>query len=235
MRLEAASRKQQCFEAWAVCGYTLTYFGWLFIHQEGELWHWLTLVLLPLLLLGALHWRGGVHFSSVWQSVGLAPAQPARGIATALLLGLGFCALQLLLSNQRAEILGLFNSGRALLLLPLALLLLLATAGFTEELFFRGILQTRLARLTRSPLAAAILAALIFGLYHVPYAMLNPHWPSYGNWRHAVALSLGQGLPVGLVLGLLFNASQRNLLACVLLHAMIDVLPAMLLVAKMLS
>lgn len=234
MAPETASRRQRS-EAWAVCAYVMVYFGWLFIYQESELWHWLTLVLLPALLLAVQRARGGFSLSRLLRSTGLIPAQPVRGIVVAVLLGLAFCALQLVMSNQREEMLRLLRSTQALMLLPLALLLVMATAGFTEEFFFRGVLQTRLSLLLRSPALAAVLAALVFGLYHVPYAMFNTHWPSHGNWGHAVALSLGQGLPVGLVLGALFNATQRNLLACIILHTMIDAMPAMLLVARMLA
>jgi len=41
--------------------------------------------------------------------------------------------------RRNEAIVEIFRSGRALYLFPLTLLLMLATAGFTEEFFFRGI------------------------------------------------------------------------------------------------
>ena len=58
---------------------------------------------------------------------------------------------------------------------------MMLTAGFTEEFFFRGFLQTRLEVLTRSRVAAVLLASICFGLYHLPYAYFNPAWPSAGD------------------------------------------------------
>ena len=65
---------------------------------------------------------------------------------------------------------------------PLALVLLMMTAGFTEEFFFRGVLQTRLTTSLKSKVWGVVVAAVLFGLYHLPYAYLHPGWPSHGDW-----------------------------------------------------
>lgn len=226
-----AMREPSRYVAWTVCGYYLLYLGWLYYHQESEIWHWLSLVLVPLLMLAVLSLidkRG----ANVLRRIGIVPPQPARGLLTALLLGLAMCGLQLWISNRHEELWAIVTSGRIWMLLPAAVLLMTLTAGFTEEFFFRGVLQSHLCTLTRSPALAVVLAALAFGVYHIPYAMFNPHWPSHGDWLQAVELSLAQGVPTGLVLGFLYNASRRNLWACILLHAMIDAMPAMLMLPK---
>lgn len=62
-----------------------------------------------------------------------------------------------------------------LLLLPLTLLGLLIQTG-AEELFFRGYLQQQLAARFRSPIAWAILPALLFGAAHYAPEMGDTAW-----------------------------------------------------------
>ncbi|NIQ59935.1 MAG: hypothetical protein GWN85_42720 [Gemmatimonadetes bacterium] len=68
------------------------------------------------------------------------------------------------------------------------------------------------------------LASVYFAAY---LAYLNPNWPSAGDWGAAWSAALGQGVPAGLILGGLYLVSGRNLIACVLLHSMINAVPAM--------
>ena len=104
---------------------------------------------------------------------------------------------------------------------------LLATVAFTEEFFFRGFIQTRLRVLTGSSWSAIAIATILFSLYHLPYAMLNPRWPSAGSWSLALGAAFANGLPGGLVLGVLYARSGGNLIPCVVLHSMINAAPAM--------
>jgi membrane protease YdiL (CAAX protease family) len=138
--------------------------------------------------------------------------------------------LQVTLFGNRQEILALVESGRALWLYPLMLLLMFGMAGFTEEFFFRGFLQTRLEVLTRSPWTAIAIVTVMFSLYHVPYAYLNPMWPSAGDWGLAWQAAFSNGVPGGLVLGALYTLSGRNLVPCIVLHSMINAAPAMTLI-----
>ena len=69
--------------------------------------------------------------------------------------------------------------------------------------------------------------ALLFGVYHLPYAYFNPFWPSAGDWSAAWVAALGNGVPGGLVLGTLYVKSNRNLVPCIVLHSMIGAFPAM--------
>jgi membrane protease YdiL (CAAX protease family) len=103
--------------------------------------------------------------------------------------------------------------------LPVAFLAMLLTAGFTEEFFFRGFLQTRLTALSGSRLVGLAASALLFGVYHVPYAYLHPNWPTHGDLGAAIGSAMGQGGIAGLLLGALYLVSRGNLLACVVLHA----------------
>ena len=114
---------------------------------------------------------------------------------------------------------------------------MMITVATTEEVFFRGILQRRFSDATglgemRAQAWGIGLATLAFILYHVPYAYLNPHWPSAGNLTHAVQLATINGGLGGIVLGLVYVKSGRNLLAVILLHAMVDWVPGTLMVSR---
>jgi membrane protease YdiL (CAAX protease family) len=158
---------------------------------------------------------------------GLRRGNLGKGMGWALLLGAAFGFVQIFLSGNSAETQEAIRSGRALYLLPLGFVLMMMLAGFTEEFFFRGFLQTRAVALLRSKWLAVVIVALLFGVYHLPYAYFNPHWPSAGDWGAAWFAALGNGVPGGLVLGALYVKSNRNLVACIVLHSMIGAFPAM--------
>jgi membrane protease YdiL (CAAX protease family) len=163
-------------------------------------------------------------------AVGLERGRSTNGILWAILIGLALSGLQLVLSRNKDVIWGLIVSGKALILFPLTLIIMLLTAGFTEEFFFRGVLQTRMQCLFKSKVVAVVVTSLLFGLYHLPYAYLNPRWPSHGNWPEAFGAAFGQGVPMGLILGTLYVRTKNNLVACIFVHALINSLPGMLIV-----
>lgn len=210
--------------------YYMLYLGYLFLHQENEIAHWLTLILLPFTLL-CLYQRRAWHewsLAASLSSVGLERGQLGRGLAWAIPLGLGISLLaQLFLSRNSREFLELLTSGRALYLAPIAFLFLVLTTGLTEEFFFRGMLQTRLAGAFRSNALGVIATSLLFGLYHVPYAYFNPNWPSYGDAAAALLAGLSNGILGGVVLGVVYIMAGGNLVAPIVVHALIDVFPAM--------
>jgi len=226
---DTSSRIEFRREALFALAYFLVYITYLFARPESEFVHWLTLVALPfgLVFIYQAKITTGITLRDSLASVGLARGNLTRGIVWAILLGMALSALQLVLSRRSREIWQTMSSRKIIYLFPIVLLLMLATAGFTEEFFFRGVLQTRLEKLFRSKLLAVVGASLLFGLYHLPYAYMNPHWPSHGNWAAALAAAFGQGVPIGLILGTLYVRSRNNLLACVLLHSLINSLPAM--------
>lgn len=209
--------------------YFVLYLSYLFVNQENEFMHWFTLVVVPLVLLHLYQKKRISDFSrkETMASVGLRKDNLTRGIFWAILLGLTLSVLQLFFSRQQDEILMLIRSGKAFLLFPLTFLLMTLTAGFTEECFFRGILQTRFAKFFKSKFWAVVLTSFLFGIYHLPYAYLNPRWPSHGDWAGAFSSALGQGIPMGLILGTLYERTENNLLACVMLHSLTNTLPAM--------
>jgi membrane protease YdiL (CAAX protease family) len=106
-------------------------------------------------------------------------------------------------------------------MIPIGFVLMLATAGFTEEVFFRGILQARLSRWLGSDIRGCLLAAFLFGIYHLPYAFFDVSWPTHGNWMWAVTSVMTEQMVAGLLLGVLWMRTH-NLGASVLCHALIN-------------
>jgi len=216
-----------------VTGYFALYLGYLFVHAEGELLHWLSLVLLPLAGLALID--GDRSLRSVLRSIGLDPARVGRGMGWVIGFGIAFQLLQLVNGPQRAELVTVLREPLGPLMPLVAFVLLLGTAATTEEIFFRGVLQNRWADRLGTELGALLLASGAFVLYHVPYAYANPAWPSAGHLGQAVQAAAANGVLGGVALGLVFWRSGRNLVATMLLHALINLIPATLLVHHLLS
>jgi membrane protease YdiL (CAAX protease family) len=84
-------------------------------------------------------------------------------------------------------------------------ILLCVTAGFCEEIAFRGYLQKQFHARTRSIVAAVLLQGLVFGVAH-----------GYQGWKNVVVIS-GIGILYGSV-----AAWRRNLRATMITHAWSD-------------
>jgi len=208
--------------------YFAIYLGYLFVNPENEFMHWITLVFLPLILI-YLFQKMTLPVASFMQSlasIGLDRNNLKNGLYWAILIGLAISFLQLFLSRQSSQIWQTFQSGKVIYLFPLTFLIMFFTAGLTEEFFFRGVLQTRLARLFKSNFWAVVATSALFSLYHLPYAYLNPRWPSHGNWMAAIGSASFLGI-AGLILGTVYVKTKSNLLACILVHSLTNVLPGM--------
>jgi membrane protease YdiL (CAAX protease family) len=206
--------------------YFAVYMGYMFWRPESDILHWVSLVGLPLALLWWM--RRGVSdrpFRDALGSVGLRRSTIFHGFGWVAGAAVLIAGIQLL-TPQGDAIIASFRSGEALYLLPLAMLLMLLLAATTEEVFFRGVLQTRLHSWFRSHFWAIAVCSVLFGLYHLPYAYLNPNWPSAGNWGNAFRMAMSNGVLGGVVLGVIY-ARSRNLLAVMVTHAFINAFPAM--------
>lgn len=210
---------------WLAPAYFLVYLAYLFATLESDRVHWVTLVLIPAAV-AAFYAGPGRRLRSTLASFGLEWGKLTNGLGLTLGLGVAVTLFQIGYSRMAEDMVALLTSSRALIALPVAFVFLLLFTGTTEEFFFRGFLQTRLERVTGSRWGGLVLASLLFGLYHLPYAYLNPRWPSSGDWGEALVASFGQGVPGGLILGGLFLYTKRNLMAPLLLHVWVDLLPA---------
>jgi membrane protease YdiL (CAAX protease family) len=211
--------------------YSVALVGYLWLVQENDLGHWLSMVLAPFagVVLESKARRRRPLVRESFASVGLRRSRWRAGLGFAIVVGVAASVAQLLVSDQRAEIWDVVRTGRVLVYLPLVLVLLVLTAAFTEELFFRGVLLTRLADWWHSEVAALVVSAALFGLYHFPYAYLDPEWSTHGD-AVAALTECGWAALAGLLLGYVFLRSDRNLVASVVSHALLDALPAMTMV-----
>ena len=88
-------------------------------------------------------------------------------------------------------------------------------AGFSEEIVWRGYVQTRLIART-TVLRGLLLASLLFSLWHLPVNFLT-----FGGILEAFAASLLYQFPIGLALGYMMVKSQ-NILPSSIFHHFIN-------------
>jgi len=215
--------------------YYVLYIAYLSRHPEGELLHWITLVILPVLLLRFVAERGErPTWSDLMKRIGVADAPSTRGVVAALLVGILLSLLQLAGRNG-AIIRDLIHSGRALWLWPLSFVLMIGTAAGTEELFFRGVLQKRLTVALGSRWQAIGVTSVLFAVYHVPYAYHTSGWGVQHDLGGAVRAAMETGLPLGILLGTVFALARESTAASMLAHGMINALPGMVVVQRLLE
>jgi membrane protease YdiL (CAAX protease family) len=229
MRSDEGGRQR--YEAVALVAYFIAYLSYLFfLHREGEALRWVSLVVGPLALIGAI----GRYRTprAVFDSIGLDPANAARGWPMTIAFIIAFEALQLMNSAQRATLLVAVHEPLTWLLLPGTAILLVGTAANTEEVFFRGLLQTRVARVVRNEGTAILIVTFAFVLYHVPFAYARPGSGTEGNLAESLRSAAGNAVIAGVPIGMVFWRSRHNLYAAMALHAAIDLIPALLLLRR---
>lgn len=220
--------------SWAA-GYFVLYYAYLWFYREGELLHWLSLVLLPalgLLLLGRRR-EPNLGPRQIGARLGLRWPERRQGMKLALGLILAVQIPQIMNRAQLAEVVSVLSNASAVWIVPVSFVLMLITVAFTEEFFFRGILQRSLSARYRSNALGIAVTSVAFSLYHIPYAYFIPQWPSAGNMVHAIQLGFVNGMLGGVVLGAVFVRSKSSLIPCILVHAGVDWVPAIKLLGHM--
>lgn len=219
-------------------GYYAVFMVYLFsfTRMENELAHYLTLVLLPLGLLYFMRKKLGYNcsYKQVLRSIGLSRKNSQRGLGLAFILGILLILIDLaweafaLSKSPLAQISHLAQTGKMVYILPASFLVMLLTAGFTEEVFFRGILQTHLAASLRSEWLAIALTSILFGFYHVPYLLM------WGFSESGVIVSVVERILFPTLTGLLLGyaySRYRNLMVPIIIHAMAN-MPLLILSAR---
>ena len=213
------------FAAPAALAYFALYFIYqiLYIDLVSELNHWLTLVLVPatIVFLGLRFTTGRTGARAFFRTFNLHFDHFGKALLVALIAGVVLGFVQLLLSRSAGAILESIKSGEYFYKLPIALLAMLATAGFTEEFFFRGFIQTSLERRTRSRLWSVGVSSLLFGIYHFPYAYYKESWPTHGDFLGAVSEGVVFSTVIGVILGGLYSR-WKNLFIPILVHALFN-------------
>jgi membrane protease YdiL (CAAX protease family) len=217
-------------ESWIMFGYYVVFLVMSFVTRGGgifgnEFGKWIWFVILPILLVFLLR-LPSKSIAWVFQSMGLRRQGLKKAVLLAFLAYAVFILVMpfILPESQWQTLLDLFHTPlKLLILIPLGFVFSLLTAAFTEEVFFRGILQTRSSIFLRSEIRSCLLVAFLFGIYHLPYAFYLTSWPTHGNLLWAVANVLVEQMMAGLLLGILWFRT-RNLAASILFHALVDTL-----------
>lgn len=133
----------------------------------------------------------------------------------------------LLISRGTRELFGAdFTSAQRALGLTLCFAWMAVEAGVVEEVFFRWLLQSRMAAITGSQVSAVCIASLVFGLAHAPGMWLRGAGVAEGlGTEPTLALTVAYSVTTQGVAGLLFAvlwARTRSLPLVIALHAVID-------------
>ena len=204
-------------------GILYIFYLWFFIDFENETTHWLTLVLIPFILLWLMmaQNRGKAGIMNTLRHIGFKREHLKKGIFWGIILGLLLGVVQLGMSRKGEMIWEIIRTGKVFYRLPIAFLLVFITAGFTEEFFFRGILQGTLAKKFNRQWPAILIASFLFGLYHFPYAYLLDTWPTHGNIAAAIQEGVIMSAIMGIVLGIIY-ARTRHLIAPIICHSLFN-------------
>jgi membrane protease YdiL (CAAX protease family) len=152
-----------------------------------------------------------------------------RSLLAFAAIGASLVAIQLLLGRGARPLLdGSLAHRHWIAGLLLCIVWMSVEAGLVEELFFRVILQSRLAAATGSQAAGLFLSALVFGLAHAPGLWLRGAGAIEGlGTAPSLPLSIAYCVAImgiaGLVFGILWMRT-RNWLLLVVLHGMADAL-----------
>jgi membrane protease YdiL (CAAX protease family) len=136
-------------------------------------------------------------------------------------------AVTLLISRGTRELFGAdFTPAQRALGLTLCFLWMALEAGVVEEVFFRWLLQSRIAAITGSQLSAVCIASLVFGLAHAPGMWLRGAGVAEGlGTEPTFTLTVAYSVTTQGVAGVLFAvlwARTRSLPLVIALHAVVD-------------
>lgn len=216
-------------EGWAVLAWYAVFVGVSLGTAGGDIFgnefmKYLWFIVLPIVAMYFL--RGRQDFRGLLRSIGFRREGLGRSLLVALLVyAIMFAGIIFFMPDtQISKLQELAQTpAKLMLLIPLGFGFALITAAFTEEVFFRGMLQMRLSAMMRSEVRGLLAASLLFGLYHLPYAYFSESWPPHGNITWALSSVIAEQAVTGIILGVLWMRT-RNLAAPVLLHALVNTL-----------
>jgi membrane protease YdiL (CAAX protease family) len=185
-------------QPWAELWLTLVWYGVVILlatltsairlELVNQFTNWFFLVIVPFGLL-LIARRRGLALRATLRSIGITHTGLKDGLKlSAVIVPLSIPILYVVGEQQRAAVeMVLHRPLQALVSFLVSFPLSLLTAGFVEEFFFRGVLQSRLARCTGSEWRGLLIASLLFGLFHLPMYFFSPFEPTHGNLLWALA------------------------------------------------
>ena len=215
-------------ELWSILiWYTGVYLLAFFTYAKGlelvnQFTNWFFLVIVPFGLLVLVRGSGSAMRDTL-RSIGLTRVGLKEALKLAMVIGsLVIPILYIIGDKQRAAIQMIFyEPSQAVLSFFVSFLLALLTAGFVEEFFFRGMLQSRLVSSTGSEWYGLLIASLLFGLFHLPLYFFSPFEPTQGNFAWSLSSVITEQVVAGILLGVLWTRTH-NLAAPLLIHSLIN-------------
>lgn len=184
----------------------------------NEISNWLFLVLIPLLVINRV--RNCKRMANTLKALGLKrmDKKTVFRILLTCILYTGIVVFVFSLSDEASDINVLANVPKMMARFPLYFCLMFFTAAFTEEFFFRGILQRCLANSLKRPCTGILLASILFGLYHFPFAFYLWENTAGSIINSLKDIMINQAFS-GYALGLIYDRSNKNLWSSIILHA----------------
>jgi membrane protease YdiL (CAAX protease family) len=186
----------------------------------NELLNWLWIVIIPLIIVKFSNKASAKETLAIVGLCGPAIRQPWKKKTLAICLIISPFLIWSAHSRFNITFKMAIESPATLMFFPLMFILMMLTAGATEEVFFRGIIQRNLYNASKSQAIAVIVSALLFAIFHFPWAyFLWPH--TQGNLLLSCATIMTEQFITGLFLGIVFVRSS-NLWTSIILHSFIN-------------
>jgi len=216
-------------ETFAILCYFLVYMIFSFSSPEAEYLHWSSLVVLPFGILYYIQ-RKNLIAPSLKLSLaffGLRKNNMTKGLLSASVIGILLSLVLVVAGGNINSVSEIVLSAEVLYLMPLAFILQLITVGFTEEFFFRGVIQTRMVRLVKSNFLGITITSILFGIFRIPYYYLALGNTGFNSWDPFFIFIFGEGVVAGFIIGYMYLKSSENLLSAVVLHSAMMILPSL--------
>lgn len=183
----------------------------------NEMTHWIGFVIIPFII----YWRTTkISFKESLNALDLYNSKFKLHLKSIIIICLVMYPLMvfLLAYYYNIEIQKLVSNILNLIMnIPLYLSLMLIMAGFTEEFFFRGILQNLLQQRVKYRMNAVVITSILFGLYHIPFALFL--WENtLGNLLLSLAVVFTEQTVAGILYGGLYSRS-RTLWCSIIIHS----------------
>lgn len=181
----------------------------------NEVTNWLFLVIFPLLIITRLRKERVIN---ILKEIGLKRMDKKTLIRILLvyIIYIGVIILIFSLGEETSNI--LINIPGILSKFLIYFSLMIFTAGFTEEIFFRGILQECLINSLKKPYIAILVSSILFALYHFPFAFYL--WDgTAGSIINSLKMVMTEHVASGFALGLICYKSNKNLWSSIIFHA----------------
>lgn len=183
----------------------------------NEISNWLFFVLFPLLL---ITWLRKENMTKVLKDMGLRCFDKATIINLSLICVFYIIIIVLVFSfgEEATNTFTLESISKIVVSFPIWFALMLCTAAFTEEFFFRGLLQKYMTDFWHRPYLAILLTSVLFGLYHFPFAYYL--WDeTAGSVIASLQMVMMEQAISGIACGLIYYKCKQNLWSSIVLHA----------------